>query len=129
MPPLIEGHISTMMNGMPNTDAHGWLHQLQVCKLLQHKDMVGCPEGLNGEMEASQFTFQELPLWDTTTPGAPTHELPLMEVDLSGMQPESITTAIQTPHSTPVLPPPADTAEPSGDITATINLQLMGTMK
>ena len=29
-----EGHISAMMDGMPCTDACGWLHQLQICKLL-----------------------------------------------------------------------------------------------
>ena len=88
-----------------------------------------CPEGLNGETEASQFTFQELSLWDATAPSEPTHKLQLIEVDLSGMQSESITTAIQTPQSTPMLPPPADIAEPFGDITAAINLHLMGTMK
>ena len=47
------GHISTMTHGAPSTDAHSWLHQLQVCKLLQYKDLVICPEGLNSQMEAS----------------------------------------------------------------------------
>ena len=32
-----EGHISTMMDGMPSHRCPGWLHQLQICKLLQHK--------------------------------------------------------------------------------------------
>ena len=53
-----------------------------------------------------------------------------MVVDLGSVQPEGITTTIQTPHSTPVPPPPpADTAEPSSDTTAAINLQLMGAME
>ena len=53
-----------------------------------------------------------------------------MVVDLNGMQPESITTTIQTPHSTPVLPlPPADTAETSSDTSAAFNLQLTGAME
>ena len=127
-PLLSEGHVSTMMEGTPNADAHSWLHRLKVCKLLQHKAMVVCLEDLNGEVEVLQFTFQELPLWDTAAPNKPTCKLQLMEVDLCGMQPESVTTTIQTPHSTPILPPPADTAQPFSDITAAINLQLMGTM-
>ena len=100
-----EGHVSTMRDGMPSADAHGHLHELQVCKLLQHKDLMVCPEGLNGEMEASQFTFQEFSLWDAIAPSKPTHELQLMEVDLHSVQSESITTTIQTVTSMPVLPP------------------------
>ena len=46
----------------------------------------------------------------------------MIEVNLSVMQSESITTTIQTPQSTPTLSPPADTAEPSGDNAAAINL-------
>ena len=56
-----EGHLSAMMDGVPSADTHGWLHQLQICKLLQHKEMVVFQEGLNGELEALRFTFQELP--------------------------------------------------------------------
>ena len=88
-----------------------------------------CPEGLNGEMEASQFPFKELSLWDTATPGKPTCEPQLIEVNLSGMQSQSVTTTIQTPQTTPILPiPPAYIAEPSSDIAAAINLQLMGAL-
>ena len=63
-----EGHTSAMMDGTPSVDAYGQFHQLQICKLLQHESRVVCPEGLNGELEALQFTFQELPLWDMATP-------------------------------------------------------------
>ena len=104
-PLLSEGHISAMMDGVPSADACGWLYQLQICKLLQHKDMVVCSESLNGELEALQFTFQELPLWDAAAPGKPAYEPQLIEVNLSSMQPESMTTTIQTPTSTLVLPP------------------------
>ena len=48
-----EGNVSAMMDGSPSTDACGKLHQLQICKLLQHKDMMVYPEGLNSELEAS----------------------------------------------------------------------------
>ena len=63
MPSLTnEGHISTMMDVMPSMDAHGWLHQVQIQKLLQEKSKVVWQEDLNGELEAQQFTFPELPL-------------------------------------------------------------------
>ena len=94
-----------MMDGTPSADDCGWLHQLQICKLLQHKDMVVCPEGLNGKLEALQFTFQELPLWDAATPSKPTHEPQLTEVEPGSVQPESMTSAIQAPTNTLVLPP------------------------
>ena len=71
VPLLGEGHISTMMDGSPCVDACGQLHQLQICKLLQYKNMVVCPEGLNGELEALQFSFPELPLWNNAAPGKP----------------------------------------------------------
>ena len=119
-------HISTMTDGAPSTDAHSWLHQLQVHKLLQCKDLVVCPDGLNGQREASQFTFKELPLWNATIPST----LQLMVVDLSGMQPKNVTAIPQTPLSNPDLPPPpTDTTEPSGHVTAAINLQLMGAIE
>ena len=125
-----KGHISAMMDGVPSMDAHGWLHQLQICKLLKHKDMVVCPEGWNGKLEALQFTFQELPLWNAATPGEPTHEPELIEVDLSSIQPESMTTAISVPNVTLVLPlSPVNTVEPPCDIAMAINLQLQGILE
>ena len=48
VPLLSKGHISTMMGGTPSMDTHDQLHQLQIHKLLQHKDIMVCPEGLNG---------------------------------------------------------------------------------
>ena len=100
-----EGHISTMTDSVPSREACSYLQQLQVCKLLQHKDMVLYPEGLNSELEASQFTLHELSLWDATTPSKTTHEPQLIEVDLGSVQSESITTIIQAPNTPLVLPP------------------------
>ena len=88
------GHISTMTDGAPSMDACGQLHQLQVPKLLQYKDLVVCAEGINGQVEALQFTFKELPFWNATTPGQPACKLQLMVVDLSSMQSEGITAAV-----------------------------------
>ena len=104
-----KGHAIAMMDGMSCVDAHGHLHQLQVCKLLKHKDLVVCPDGLNGEMEASQFTFQELPLSDAASPGKPTCEPQLIMVDLSGVQAEGASTPVQTLTSTLALPTPGGT--------------------
>ena len=63
-PLFSKGHVSTMTDGTPSTDTHGKLHQLQICKLLQHKDMEVYLEGLSGEQEALKFTFKDLLLWD-----------------------------------------------------------------
>ena len=130
VPLLSKGHVSAMRDGAPSVDALGWLHQLQICKLLQHKDMVVCPEGLNGELEALQFTCWELPLWDTATPSKPIHKPQLIEVDHGSVQPESITTAVQAPTTIPVLPlSPVDTIDPPHDIAMAINLQFMGALE
>ena len=58
----------------------------KICKLLQQKEMVVCPEGLYGELEPLQFNHQELPLWDSATPSKPAYEPQLITVDLSGFQ-------------------------------------------
>ena len=130
LPLSSDGHISTMMDGTPSTDAWGWFHQLQMCKLLQHKDTVVLPEGLNGELEALQCTFQELPLWNTAAPSKPAHEPQLIEVDLSSMQAESMATGIQLPLTALVQPHfLADTMEPPHDITTVINLLLQGALE
>ena len=97
-----EEHVSIMMDGMPSSDACSWLHKLQVCKLLQHREKVVCLEGLNGDLEALQFTVPELPLWDAATPSKPFRETQFLEVDLAHGQPEGMTTAIQAPITTPV---------------------------
>ena len=57
-----EGHISAMTDSVASTDAHGQLHHLQVCKLLQYEEKAVYPEGLNGDLEVLQFTFPELSL-------------------------------------------------------------------
>ena len=86
---------------------------------------VVCPEGLNGELEALQFTFQELPLWNAAAMDEPTWDPLLIELDLGSVQPNSVKTTIQIPTTTPVLSPsPATSVEPSHDITMAINQQL-----
>ena len=53
-----------------------------------------------------------------------------MESDLGSVQPASVTTTIQAPTTTPVLPPsPATSVEPSDDIATSINQQLQGALE
>ena len=87
-------------------------------------------EGLDGELEALQFIFQELPLWNAAIPGKPACEPQLIEVDLSSVQAESMTTNIQVPSIAPVLPNfLANTMVPPCDIATAINLQLQGALE
>ena len=119
-----------MSDSTLSVDAHGWLHQLQICKLLQHKGRVVCPEGLNGELEALQFTLPELPLWDAAAPREPFPELQLLEVDLSCVQPEGVTSSIQAPTTTHVLThSQADTIECLNDIAMAINFASPGALE
>ena len=46
-----EGHLSTMIDGVPSRNACRHLCQLQVCQLLQCGDQVVYPKGLNGGLE------------------------------------------------------------------------------
>ena len=119
-----------MTDGMPSADACSWLHQLPICKLLQHEGRVVCPEGLNGELEALQLTFPELHLWDAAIPGEHFWQPQLLEVDLGSAQTEGVTTTIQAPTTTLVLTHSlADTTEPSCDIAMVINLHLQGVLE
>ena len=76
-----------------------------------------------------QFTFEELTLWNVATTDEPTWDPPLIELDLSSVQPNSSTTTIQA-KTTLVLPPsPAATVKPSCNIAMAINQQLQGALE
>ena len=125
-----EGHIGTMTDGMPNMNACGHLHQLQVWMLLQSGSLVVCTEGLNEKLKALQFNFEELPLWNAATMGEPTQDPPLIEVDLSCTEPEDMMTTPQAP-TTKLIPSllPAAVIEPPHDIATAINLHLQGALE
>ena len=116
VPLFSEAYIGIMTDDIPSTNACGFLYQLQVWKLLQCRGWVVCPEGLNGALEALLFNFEELPLWNVATADEHTWDPPLIEVDLSGAEPEATNT-------TPV-PPLFPAIDPLHDITTTFNLHL-----
>ena len=71
-----------------------------------------------------------MPLWNAATPGKPTCEPPMLEVDLSSMQSENTTTA--TPAFTSTLMPPLpaeDTEEPSRGMAEALHLQIKGALE
>ena len=59
-----------------------------------------CPEGLNVELKALLFTFEELPLQNGATADEPAQNPPQIEVDLGSIQPQGMVTAIQVPTTT-----------------------------
>ena len=81
-----DGHISAVIDGVPSMNACGHLSQIEVHKLLQCRDQVVCPKGLNGELEPMQFTFSELPVWNADVLGEPAHKPLLLQVNLSSMK-------------------------------------------
>ena len=96
MPLSSEGHIGIMTDGIPSINACSHLDQLQVWKLLQCRGWVVCPEGLNGGLKALLFNFKDLPLWNVATMDEPTWDPPLIEVDLSRVEPEATNTTLST---------------------------------
>ena len=87
-------------------------------KLLQHGESVVFLEGLNGEPKALQFSFQELPFWNAATMDRPAKDLPIIEVVLGSMEPETANTT-QVPTTLLAIEPPCD-------ITAVPNQHLLG---
>ena len=101
-----EGHLSTMIDGMPSKSTCGHLHQLEVCKLLQYGDQVVYPEGLNGSLEPVQTLLSGLLLQVRDALGGSAHEPSFLLVDLSWVTPEDHMPKAWAPHrtSTPSSP-------------------------
>ena len=98
--PLLDaGHIGSMTDGTQSVNTCGHLHQLQTWKLLQHREHVVFPKGLNTELEAHCFSFPELPPWDTATTGGSAGELPPIEVTLGSTECKSMLTIPPSPVS------------------------------
>ena len=72
-----------MVDGAPCRRACRWLCQLEICRLLQCRDQVVYPEGVNGGLGAGWTSLSELPIWSMDTLGKPIHEPSFLLVDLS----------------------------------------------
>ena len=124
-----EGHIGPMKDRVPSMNACGCF-PVTGMKVLQGKSWVVCPKGLNGELKALQFDFQELPLSNVAAVDEPTWDQPMIEVGLSEVEPQDIMTNLQVPNVTPVPPPfLAAVTEPLHDITMAINLHIEGALE
>ena len=78
-----EGHLSTMIDGMPSRNMCRSLCQLEVHKLLQYGDQVVYPEGLNGGLELVQTSLSGPLLWGWDALDNFTHKPSFLLVDLS----------------------------------------------
>ena len=78
-----EGHISTMINGVPKRSTCRCLHQLELHKLLQCGGQVVYPKGLNGGFELVQTSLSGSLNPGVDLLGKPTCEPSFQLVDLS----------------------------------------------
>ena len=103
-PSLKKGHLSTMINGAPSRNACGHLHHLEVHQLLECKDWVVYPEGLNGNLEPVITPYQ------CQQPMAPPHlkispKNLLLSKSLWGTTSEGPQTQAEPQHQLPILTP------------------------
>ena len=101
-----EGHLSTMIDGMPSRSACGHLCQLEVCKLLQYGDQVVYPEGLNGGLELVQTSLSAPLLQGQDVLGSSICEPSFLLVDLSQVTLEDHMPKAPAPHRTLILSSP-----------------------
>ena len=78
-----EGHLSTMIDGVPSRSMCGHLHQLDICQLLQCGDQVVYPERLNGGLDPVLTSLTGSLVQGVNMLGAPAHESSFLLVDLS----------------------------------------------
>ena len=48
-----------------------------------------CPEGLNRNLKPLLFDFKELPLWNVANMDEPAQDPPMIDVDLSDVEPKA----------------------------------------
>ena len=77
-----QAHISAMIDGVLSRSACWHLCQLEVHKLLQCRDQVVYPKGLNRGLEPVLLSLPKLPIWDMATLGEPVCKPSLLQVDL-----------------------------------------------
>ena len=116
-----KGQLSVLMEGKPQRNTCSFLHQLQAWKLLQSREWVVCPVGLNAGLDALVFEFMELLLWDMATMGEATQNPTMIEVDLCCMPPEAMSNIPSPSH--------VSTSATYPTITKALNLHTEGVLK
>ena len=116
-----EGHISTLIDGVPSRSTCGHLSQLEVHKLLQCGDQVVYPKGLNGGLELKWFSLPEPPVWDMDALGRLPHEPSPLKVDLSSIKSRNQTSITPPLHTASTSPSSLHSTmeHPSGTTTTT----------
>ena len=101
-----EGHLNTMINGMPSRNIWGHLCQLEVHQLLQCGDQVAYPKGLNRGLEPMLTSLTASLAQGMNMLGAPSHEPSFLPVGLSQVTPGDHAPKASAPHRTltPSLP-------------------------
>ena len=116
-----KGHLGILMEGKPQRNPWGFLHQLHAWKLLQCLEWVVCPVGLNMGLDTLVFDFMELPLLDMATTGEAAWNPTMIEVDLSCMPHKAMSTTLAASH--------VSASETWPTIAKTFNLHIEGAFK
>ena len=91
-----EGHLNTMIEGVPHRNACGHFCQLEECQLLQWEDQVVYPEGLNGGLEPVVTSLPESLAHGMSV----FNELTFLQVDFSQVTPGDHVSKASAPHRT-----------------------------
>ena len=111
-------HLGVLMEGKPQRNPCGLLHQLQAWRLLQCGKQMVCSGGLNAGLNALVFNLEELPLWNVATTVEASRHPSMIEVDLCDTKSKAVSI-------TPV-PPLFSAIKPQPNSTETLNLHIQG---
>ena len=100
-----EGHLSTMVDGVPCRSTCRHLHWLEVCKLLQCGEWVVYHQRDRWGMEPVQTSLLGSLIWGMDMLGKPAHKPSFLLVDLSWVTPGDHMPKVPTPCRT--LTPPS----------------------
>ena len=101
-----KGYFSAMVDGVSCWTACGCLCQLEVCRLLQYRDQVVYPEGLNGGLGPVLTLLSGTLAQGMDTLGKSTREPSFLLVELSQVTLGDCMLEASAPHGTSTLPSP-----------------------
>ena len=105
-----EGHLSTMTDQAPSRNACRHLCQLRVHQLLQCRDQLVYPEGLNRGLELALISLKASLAQGVNMLGTPAHEPSFLPVDLSQLTPGDLVPKASAPYRTSTLSSPSHLA-------------------